>query len=117
MIELGGTEFRLPLLIGVSGFVALQAVVLNQALSLVVVATALPARLLAVACGEVAQHWPVILNPLAGFLADAWLGATWATKMGSETLYPVLALLLVLIALKLLATHLGEVRPARPHSP
>lgn len=42
--RLGGAEFRLPLLIGLSGFLALQAVTLNKAMSLVVVATALAAR-------------------------------------------------------------------------
>jgi len=31
MIGLGGAEFRLPLLIGVFGFIALQAVILNKA--------------------------------------------------------------------------------------
>lgn len=45
MIGLGGAEFRLPLLIGVFGFVALQAVIMNKAMSLLVVLTALPARL------------------------------------------------------------------------
>ncbi|MEO8518928.1 MAG: hypothetical protein ABI438_07075 [Dermatophilaceae bacterium] len=33
MIGLGGAEFRLPLLIGVFGFAALQAVNLNKAMS------------------------------------------------------------------------------------
>ncbi|WP_251053935.1 hypothetical protein [Streptomyces sp. ISL-66] len=42
MIGLGGAEFRLPLLIGMFGFAALSAVILNKAMSLVVVATALP---------------------------------------------------------------------------
>ena len=112
MIGLGGAEFRLPLLIGVFGFVALQAVVLNKALSLVVVATALPARLLGVPFDEVAAHWTVIVNLLAGSLVGAWLGATWATKMRSRTLYRVLAVLLVLIAITLIATHLGDVRPS-----
>lgn len=35
MIGLGGAEFRLPMLIGVFGFAALHAVILNKALSLV----------------------------------------------------------------------------------
>lgn len=43
MIGLGGAEFRLPLLITVFGFAALPAVIVNKAMSLVVVATALPA--------------------------------------------------------------------------
>jgi uncharacterized membrane protein YfcA len=35
MIGLGGAEFRLPLLIGAFGFPALEAVILNKAMSLV----------------------------------------------------------------------------------
>lgn len=112
MIGLGGAEFRLPLLIGVFGFVALQAVILNKALSLVVVTTALPARLLGVPYDDVADEWGVIVNLLAGSLVGAWLGATWATRMQSKTLYRVLAVLLVLIAVALVATHLGDVRPS-----
>ena len=43
MIGLGGAEFRLPLLLGVFGFAALQAVILNKAMSLIVVRS--PCRL------------------------------------------------------------------------
>lgn len=109
MIGLGGAEFRLPLLIGVFGFVALQAVILNKAMSLLVVATALPARLLGVPLAQITPHWPIIVNLLAGSLVGAYLGATWATRMASRTLYRVLAGLLVLIAVVLVATHLGQV--------
>jgi uncharacterized membrane protein YfcA len=42
LIGLGGAEFRLPLLIGVFGFLALQAVIMNKAMSLIVVLTACP---------------------------------------------------------------------------
>lgn len=112
MIGLGGAEFRLPLLIGLFGFAALQAIVLNKALSLVVVTTALPARLLGVPYGDVASEWPVIVNLLAGSLLGAWLGASWATRMRSTTLYRVLAILLVVIAAVLVITHLGGVRPS-----
>lgn len=81
MIGLGGAEFRLPLLIGLFGFIALRAVILNKAMSLLVVATALPARLLGVPLDQLTPHWPVIVNLLAGSLFGAYLGATWATKM------------------------------------
>lgn len=107
MIGLGGAEFRLPLLIGLFGFAALQAVILNKAMSLVVVLTALPARLLAVPYSELAPHWNVALNLLAGSLIGAYLGASWATRMRTATLYRVLAALLVLIAAALVASHLG----------
>ena len=109
LIGLGGAEFRLPVLIGVFGFIALQAVIVNKALSLVVVATALPARLLSVPLDEVLAEWQVIVNLLVGSLVGSWLGATWATRMASATLYRVIAALLVLIAVTLAATHLGTI--------
>ena len=38
------------------------------------------------------------LNMLAGTLVGAWLGAGWATRLASRTLFRVIAVLLVLIA-------------------
>ncbi|SDH88305.1 Sulfite exporter TauE/SafE [Actinokineospora alba] len=105
MIGLGGAEFRLPLLIGLFGFAALSAVILNKAMSLVVVLTALPARLAAVPAAELAGHWQVAVNLLAGSLLGAWAGAAWAVRMRTGALYRVLAVLLVLMAAALLATH------------
>lgn len=107
MIGLGGAEFRLPLLVGVFGFAALAAVILNKAMSLIVVLTAIPARLAAVPLADLAPHWDVVVNLLVGSLVGAWLGATWATRMRTATLYKVLAVLLVLIAAALIANHLG----------
>lgn len=105
LIGLGGAEFRLPLLIGPYRFRALEAVILNKAMSLIVVASALPFRAVAVPFAAVADHWTVIVNLLAGSLAGAWLGAGWATKLGSRTLYRVIAVLLVLIAGALMFGH------------
>ena len=82
----GGAEFRLPLLIGVFGFAALQAVIPNKAMSLIVVLTALPARSFAIHFVEVIAHWTIAVNLLAGSLIGAWLGASWATRMRSATL-------------------------------
>jgi uncharacterized protein len=109
MIGLGGAEFRLPLLVAVFGFAALQAVILNKALSLVVVAAALPARLAAVPLPEVVSHWPVVANLLIGTMVGAWLGAGWATRIATKVLYRVLASLLVLIAVAMVWTHLWAV--------
>lgn len=105
LIGLGGAEFRLPLLIGLFRFAALQAVILNKAMSLVVVATALPFRAGAVPLATVADHWPVIANLLAGSLLGAWVGAGWATRLSSQALYRVIAILLVAIAAVLLLGH------------
>jgi uncharacterized protein len=84
LIGLGGAEFRLPLLIGLFGFVALQAVILNKALSLVVVTSALFFRMGTVPAQQLLAHWPVMANLLAGSLAGAWLGAGWATRLSSH---------------------------------
>jgi uncharacterized protein len=105
LIGLGGAEFRLPLLISLFGFQGLEAVILNKATSLVVVATALPFRAAAVPFADVAAQWPAIVNLLAGSLASAWVGAEWATRLRSETLYRVIAVLLVAIAGILLFAH------------
>lgn len=105
LIGLGGAEFRLPLLIGAFRFPALQAVILNKAMSLIVVATALPFRAATVPFGAVAAHWPIIVNLLAGSLLGAWFGAGWATRLKSQTLYRVIAVMLALIALVLVLGH------------
>lgn len=105
LIGLGGAEFRLPLLIGAFRFGALEAVIMNKAMSLVVVASALPFRTGTISFEAIASHWDVVVNLLAGSLIGAWWGASWATKLKSETLYRVLAVLLVAIALVLLFGH------------
>ena len=111
MIGLGGAEFRLPLLIGVFGFAALQAIIMNKAMSLIVVITALPARLISVPLAELSPYWFIVLNLLAGSLIGAWIGAHWATRLKSKTLYRVIAVLLVLIATLLFVTHFFVVDP------
>jgi uncharacterized membrane protein YfcA len=105
LIGLGGAEFRLPLLIGAFRFAALEAVILNKAMSLVVVASALPFRAGTVPFSEVAAHWAIIVNLLAGSLIGAWFGAGWATRLKSQSLYRVIAIMLGLIAVVLLVGH------------
>lgn len=97
LIGLGGAEFRLPLLIGLFSFPALEAVMLNKAMSLVVVGSALPFRAGTVSWEAIAENWHVVLNILAGSMAGG-LGASWATVLRSDKLYRVIALLLVAIA-------------------
>ena len=105
LVGLGGAEFRLPVLIGIFGFVALQAIIVNKAMSLIVVVAAIPARLVAVPITEVAANWTIVANLLVGSLAGAWLGASWATRMRTATLYRVIAVLLVGIAIVFAASH------------
>ncbi|UWU95286.1 sulfite exporter TauE/SafE family protein [Bradyrhizobium sp. CB1015] len=112
LIGLGGAEFRLPLLIGLFKFRGLEAVILNKATSLIVVASALPFRARAVPFAEIHAHWPIILNLLAGSLVGAYAGASWATRLESGTLYKIIAALLLLIAGVLLFAHGNEAATA-----
>ena len=105
LIGLGGAEFRLPLLIGMFRFAALEAVIVNKAMSLLVVASALPFRARTVPFSAIGAHWLVIVNLLAGSLLGAWIGAGWATRLTPRTLYRVIAVLLVAIAGILLLGH------------
>jgi len=105
LIGLGGAEFRLPLLISGFRFNALDAVILNKAMSLVVVATALPFRSATIPFSAVMGRWQVIANLLAGSLLGAWSGAGLAVKMKSDMLHRTIAVLMLMIALVLLFGH------------
>lgn len=71
LIGLGGAEFRLPVLLGVFRFWPLQAVILNKAMSLVVVAAALMFRTRSVPVDALTSHWTVVVNLLAGSIIGA----------------------------------------------
>lgn len=105
LIGLGGAEFRLPMLIGLFRFEPLEAIVLNKAISLIVVTSALVFRTRTISVELIASHWGIVANLLAGSLIGAWLGASWATQMKSTTLYKVIAVLLIVIAAILLLGH------------
>lgn len=109
LVGLGGAELRLPLLIGLFGFAALQAIIVNKVMSLVVVIVAIPSRLLTVPLSDLSSHLNVVVNLLAGSLLGAWLGASWATRMRAATLSRVLAALLVGIAVVFAAEHTGAI--------
>lgn len=107
LIGLGGAEFRLPLLISAFHFRALEAVIVNKAMSLTVVAFSLPFRAVSVPFMDVLASWPIIVNVLAGSLLGAWFGADWATRLKSQTLFRLIAVLLVGMAFALMFGH-GE---------
>lgn len=112
LIGLGGAEFRLPLLIGLFHFAALDAIILNKAMSLVVVMASLVFRTKIIPFDQLSDHADVILNLLAGSLVGAWLGAGWAIRIKSTTLYKTIAILLILIALVLLFGHWSQTESA-----
>jgi len=108
LIGLGGSEYRLPFLIRLFRFSALEAVIVNETMSLFVVATALPFRAHSIPLEAVAAQWPVILNLLGGSLVGAWIGAAWATRLRSEAFSRIIAVLLAAIAAILLSHGAGH---------
>lgn len=109
LIGLGGAEFRLPLLVGLFALPALEAVILNKVISLVVVSVSLPFRSSQIPWAQVLAHWPVILNLLAGSLVGAWLGAHHASRMPARWLNRCILVLLLALGLGMLLGHdLGE---------
>jgi uncharacterized protein len=113
LIGLGGAELRLPLLIALFGFVALEAIIVNKAISLVVVVAALAFRMTTVPAATVLEHWATLVNLLSGSLIGAWMGAGLATRLIPTTLYRIIAVLLAAIALLLAFGHDPSV-PAQP---
>ena len=114
LVGLGGAEFRLPLLISVFSFVALEAVILNKAISLIVVASALAFRATTIPFEALLDHGSTIINLLAGTLASTWLGADFATRLSAATLYRVIAMLLLVAMACLLVFGHDPTAPLEP---
>jgi uncharacterized membrane protein YfcA len=102
LVGLGGAEFRLPVLVGVFRLGTLEAVILNKAMSLVVVAAALLFRGVTIAPDVLADHLDVVLNLLAGSLVGAWWAAGHAITMPRQWLNRIVMVLLVALALVIL---------------
>lgn len=103
LIGLGGAEFRLPVLVGHFRLNTLEAVILNKAMSLVVVAAALVFRGAAISPSILMGHADVILNLLAGSLLGAWWAAGYAITMSRVWLNRVVMVLLVGLAVVMLS--------------
>lgn len=103
LIGLGGAEFRLPVLVEVFRLATLQAIILNKAMSLVVVTAALVFRAGAIPVDRLVQHLDVILNLLAGSLVGAWWAAGHALTMQRHRLNRIIMVLLLGLALLMLS--------------
>lgn len=103
LVGLGGAEFRLPVLVGVFRLGTLEAVILNKAMSLVVVAAALLFRGGAIAPAVLLEHADVVFNLLAGSLFGAWWAADHVITMPRRWLDRLVMVMLTGLALVMLA--------------
>lgn len=102
LVGLGGAEFRLPLLVGLFGLGTLEAVILNKAVSLVLVGSALVFRLHVIPLTALLQHIDVVLNLLAGSVVGAWWAAGHAITMPRQGLNRIVMVMLVALSLVML---------------
>jgi len=103
LVGLGGAEFRLPVLVGGFRIPTLEAIILNKAMSLVVVAFSLIFRTRAIPIREQFAHWDVTLNLLAGSLIGAWWAAGHATTLSKVWLDRIVLALLMGLSLLMLS--------------
>lgn len=103
LIGLGGAEFRLPVLVGLFRLGTLEAVILNKAMSLVVVATALLFRGSTLSPAILADHLDVVLNLLAGSLVGAWWAAGRVITLPRQRLNRIVLALLIGLSLLMLS--------------
>ncbi len=103
LMGLGGAEFRLPVLKGLFRFATLEAILLNLATSLVLVAFALLFRSQAVTPAELWGHAGLVLNLLAGSLAGSWIGAHIASRIHARHLDLAVMVLLIGLSIVLMA--------------
>lgn len=103
LIGLGGAEFRLPVLVGLFKLGTLEAVILNKAMSMVVVAAVLIFRIKAIPLGQLVPHLDVALNLLAGSLVGAWWAAGHAITMPRIWLDRIIMVMLAGLSLVMLS--------------
>lgn len=110
LVGLGGAEFRLPVLVGIFRLSTLKAVVLNKAMSLMVVASALVFRMHAIPVAQLGEQLGIVINLLAGSLVGAWWAAGHAINMSRQLLNRIIMVMLVGLAVLMLWEAVGGVR-------
>lgn len=103
LIGLGGAEFRLPVLVGMFKLPTLEAIILNKAMSLVVVTAALIFRIRHIPFDQQLAHYGITLNLLAGSLIGAWWAAGHAMTMSRVWLNRIIMVLLAGLSLVMLS--------------
>jgi uncharacterized protein len=102
LIGLGGAEFRLPVLTGVLGYRARQAVAVNLAVSLITVTAAAVIRGSTLELRPVVELLPVALAMITGAVVAAYVGVGVVHRLPETGLRRLILVLLVAIGLALI---------------
>jgi uncharacterized membrane protein YfcA len=95
LIGLGGAEFRLPLLIAVFALYPHRAIRINLLISLATLAMSAVSRLSFVHATSVTDYSVEIGGMLAGGIIAAWLGAGYLSRIPTNKIMGVIAVLLL----------------------
>jgi uncharacterized membrane protein YfcA len=95
LIGLGGAEFRLPVLVGLLGYPARQAIPLNLAVSLVTLATSLGIRGHTLTLAPLLPWTAAIMALISGAVVAAFIGATVGARLAKTRLEQLIVFLLV----------------------
>jgi uncharacterized protein len=114
LIGLGGAEYRLPVLRAVFRYPTRRAVALNLAVSLLTLIASLAVRLRVSSGRTLLPLLPVMAGLIAGSIAGAWLGASYASRISAArldrwVLWLLAGIGLILIAEGLLPWQVGGV--------
>lgn len=102
LMGLGGAEFRLPVLAGLLGYSARQAVPLNLAISLVTIIVSLIVRGQILSVNSLMPYREIVVILIIGAAIAAFFGATLARKISNERLEQIILVLLVAIGIALI---------------
>lgn len=97
LMGLGGAEFRLPVLVGLLGYITQQAVPLNLAVSLVTIISSLLIRGKILSFQSLLPFYPILLSLILGAAITAFIGASLARHLSNQRLEQIILVLLVII--------------------
>lgn len=97
LMGLGGAEFRLPVLVGLLGYVTQQAVPLNLAVSLVTIISSLLIRGKILSFQSLSPFYPTLFSLILGAAITAFIGAGLARRLSNKRLEQMILCLLIII--------------------
>lgn len=105
LIGLGGAEFRLPLLVGIFKFQAINAIILNKVVSFCVVVFSFIFRMKTISYTMILNNIHVVFSIVPGSLIGAYYGAKKAIRLSEEVLRKIILILLIFLSIVMMLGH------------
>lgn len=108
LLGLGGAEFRLPLLVALSGYALRQSIPLNLAISFLAAVIAAPSRWLLAGQAPMFSAAPVAVAMMVGGMLGAAVGSRWLARVSDTRLHAAVRVLLIAIGALLIVESAGS---------